>query len=101
MFISSGTAPAPRKESARRAQPRQSDPDKPEDRSLGRQATGCTEGVDAVAGELVRRDVIPEVAGHGNLGQQVLDQVMDMLLRSGEVRTPMQECGQFGAGVLV
>jgi hypothetical protein len=57
--------------------------------------------VDAVAGELVRRDVIPEAAGRCDLGQQVLDQVMDMLLGSGEVRPPMQECGEFRAGVLV
>jgi hypothetical protein len=89
------------KESARRAQPRQRDRDEPADRSLGPQAAGGAEGVDAVGGELVRRDVVPEVAGRCDLGQEALDQVMDMLLRSGEVGTPVQECGEFGAGVLV
>jgi hypothetical protein len=90
-----------RNESARRPQPRQRDRDKPADRRLGRQAPGCTEGVDAVAGELGRSDVIPEAAGRCHLDQQVLDQVMDMLLRSSEVRPPMQEWGEFRAGVLV
>jgi hypothetical protein len=42
-----------------------------------------------------------EVAGRCGLGQQVLDQVVDMLLRLAEVRTPMQEGGDFGSGVLV
>ena len=90
-----------RNQSARRAQPRQGDPDEPADRSLGGQATGCAQGMEAVGGELVRRDVIPEVAGRCHLGQQLLNQVVDMLLRSGEMRTPMQEGGDFGAGVLV
>jgi hypothetical protein len=57
--------------------------------------------METVGGELVRRDVIPEIAGRCDLGQQVLDQVVDMLLRFGEVRTPMQESGDFRAGVLV
>ena len=57
--------------------------------------------MDAVAGELVRRDIIPKLTGRGDLGQQLLDQVMDLPLRVGEVRPPMQEGGEFGAGVLV
>ena len=40
----------------------QSDRDEPADRGLGRQAAGCREGVEAVGGELVRRDIIPDVA---------------------------------------
>ena len=36
-----------------------------------------------------------------DLGQQVLDQVMDLPLGAGEVRPPMQQGGEFGAGVLV
>ena len=88
-------------QSARGSQSSQRDRDEPADRSLGWQATGCAEGVEAVRGELVRRDVVPEVAGRCDLGQQVLDQVVDVLLRPGEVRSPMQEGGEFGAGVLV
>jgi hypothetical protein len=57
--------------------------------------------MEAVAGQLVRRDVIPKLTGRGGLGQQVLDQVMDLPLRVREVRTSMQEGGKFGAGVLV
>ena len=56
--------------------------------------------MEAVGGELVRGDVIPEVAGRGGLGQQILDQVVDMLLGPAEVRTPVQEGGDFGSGVL-
>jgi len=44
------------------AQPSQGDHDEPADRGLRRQAAGCCEGMEAVARELVRRDVIAEVA---------------------------------------
>jgi hypothetical protein len=57
--------------------------------------------MDAVAGELVRRDIIPKLTGRGDLGQQLLDQVMDLPLRVGEVRPPMQQGGDLRAGVLV
>jgi hypothetical protein len=55
-------------ESARGAQPGQSDRDEPPDRGLGRQAAGCCEGVEAVARKLVRRDIIPKLAGLCDLG---------------------------------
>ncbi len=88
------------KQSARGAQPSQSDRDEPADRGLGRQAAGCCEGVEAVARKLVRRDIIPEVAGLCDLGQQVSDQVDELLLRPGDGLPSMQECREFGAVVL-
>ncbi len=87
-------------ESTRGAQPSQSDRDEPVDRSLGWQPAGCCEGVEAVARKLVGRDIIPEVAGLCDLGQQVSDQVDELLLRPVDVLTSMQECREFGAVVL-
>jgi hypothetical protein len=55
----------------------------------------------AVARKLVRRDIIPDVVGLCGLGQQVSDEVAELLLRSGDVLTSMQECREFGAVVLV
>ena len=54
------------------AQPGQSNRGEPADRSLGRQAAGCCEGVEAVARKLFGYDVIPDVARIRNLCQQVL-----------------------------
>ncbi len=95
-----GFLPSPSGRVSAGAQPSQSDRDEPADRSLGRQAAGCCEGVEAVARKFVRRDIIPEPAGLGDLGQQVSDQVDELLLRSGDVLTSMQECREFGAVVL-
>jgi hypothetical protein len=50
-------------------QPRQGDVDESADRGLGGQAAGRVEGVQAVAGEFGRRDVVAEVAGLGAFGQ--------------------------------
>jgi hypothetical protein len=86
-------------ESARGAQPGQSDRDEPADRGLGRQAAGCCEGVEAVARELLRRDIVPDVAGLGGVAQQVSDQVDELLLRSRDVLTPVQERREFGSVV--
>ena len=83
------------------AQPSQSDYYKPANRGFGRHVAGCCEGVEAVARELVRRDIVPEVAGLCDLGQQASYHVVDLLLRSGDVHTSMQECSEFGAGVLM
>jgi hypothetical protein len=41
----------------------QSDRDEPAERGLRRQVAGCCQGVDAVARELVRSDIVPDVAG--------------------------------------
>ncbi|MEX0850237.1 MAG: hypothetical protein WD015_01925, partial [Gaiellaceae bacterium] len=57
--------------------------------------------MEAVARELVGRDIIPEVAGLCALAQQVSDEVAEVVLRSGDVLTSMQECREFGAVVLV
>ena len=89
-----------RNESARGAQPSQSDGDESADRGFGRQTASCCEGVEAVARELVRRDIIPNVAGLCGLDQQVSDHVAELLLRPGDVLTSMQECREFGAVVL-
>ncbi len=87
-------------ESARGAQPSQSDRDEPADRGLGGQAASCSEGVETVAGKLVRRDIIPNVAGLCSLDQQVSNQVDELLLRPGDVLTSVQECRKFGTVVL-
>jgi hypothetical protein len=71
------------------------------DRVLGWQAASCCEGVEAVARKLVRRDIIPDVAALCGLGQQVSEQVLELLLRSGDVRTLMHECRKFSAVLLV
>src|SRR5918998_6846419 len=57
--------------------------------------------MEAVACKFVRRDIVPDVAGPCGLGQQASDHVVDLLLRSGDVHTSMQECSEFGAGVLM
>jgi hypothetical protein len=57
--------------------------------------------VEAVARKLLGRDITPDVAGLCGLSQQVFDHVVDLLLRSGDVHTSMQECREFGAGVLM
>ena len=57
--------------------------------------------MEAIARELVRGDVIAKVAGLCALGQQVLDHVAELLLRSGDVLTSMQECCELGAVVLL
>jgi hypothetical protein len=59
------------------------------------------EGTEAVARELVRGDVIPDVAGRGALGQQVSDHVVELPLRSRDLLVPMQERGERGVLVAV
>jgi hypothetical protein len=55
--------------------------------------------VEAVARELLRRDIIPDVAGLRALGQQVSDDVSEVLLRLGDALTSMQERREFGGVV--
>jgi len=57
--------------------------------------------VEAVARELVRRDIVPEIAGLCALAEKVSDEVAELVLRSLDVLTSMQECGEFGAVILV
>src|SRR5260370_18310235 len=86
-----------RGKSARGAQPGQGDEDEPSDRSLRRQVAGGGEGVQAVASELVWRDIAPDVTGFYGPGQQVPDEVAEVLLRAGKVLTPVHERREFGA----
>src|SRR5262249_31414354 len=65
------------------------------------QVAGCIQGVEAVARELRRRDIVPDVAALRTLGQQVPDELVEVLLRSGDVLTSMQECRKLGVVVLV
>ena len=57
--------------------------------------------MEAIARELVRWDVIADVAGLDALGQQVSDEVVELLLGAGDVFTSMQGCREGGAVVLV
>src|SRR5688500_10770702 len=75
-------------ESAWRTQPIQSDRHEPTDSGLGVLPAGSREGVEAVACELVRRRIIPDVAGLCGLGQQVSDHLVDLVLRSGDPLVP-------------
>ena len=61
--------------SARGTQPGQSDLDESANRGFGRQTAGCREGVEAVACELVGRDITPDVTGLCGLCQQISDQL--------------------------
>lgn len=94
-----GSTETPRRLRAAGAQPSQSDRDEPADRGLGRQAAGCGKGVQAIARELIRRDIIPEVTGLGPFGEQILDHVAKPLLRSGGLLASTQERREFGAVV--
>jgi hypothetical protein len=53
----------------------QRDGDEPIDGGLGRQAVGCGEGVQAVAGQFVGADVVADVPDGGGLGDEVGDEV--------------------------
>jgi hypothetical protein len=53
--------------------------------------------VEAVARKLVGCDIVSDVAGRCAFGQQVSDEVAELLLRSGDVLTSMQECRAFSA----
>ena len=60
--------------SAARAQSSQRDCDEPAYCGRRREAAGCREGVEAVARELVGRDVVPHFPGLGALDDEVSDQ---------------------------
>jgi hypothetical protein len=79
----------------RRAQPGQSDRDESADCGFGRQAASCGEGIETVIRELLGRDIVSDVAGLCALGQQVSDDVREVLLRLGDMLIPMQECREF------
>lgn len=83
-------------ESARRVQPIHGDRHEAADRGLRTLAAGSSQGVKAVGRKLVRRDIVPDVAGFCCLGQQVSDHVVDLMLRSGDLLVPMEERSEFG-----
>src|SRR5215207_739743 len=86
-------------ESARRAQPGQGNRDQAPNRGLGRYGARCCERLEAVVRELVRRDIVPELACRCTLGQQVSDEVVKLALRPGDMLSSMQERREFGAMV--
>jgi len=57
--------------------------------------------VEAIACELLRPDIIPDVAGLCGLAQQVSDDARKVLLRLGDVLTLMQEGREFSGLALV
>jgi len=57
--------------------------------------------METVVRKLLRRDIIPEVTGLCALGQQVADDICEVLLRPGDVLISMQECREFGGVALV
>src|SRR5437867_158623 len=63
----------------------------PVDGGLGRQAAGGSERVQAMAGERVRGDIVPQVAALGTVGEQVSDHLAQLLLRSRDLLIAMQE----------
>jgi hypothetical protein len=90
-----------RKELARGLYASQDDRDQPVDRGLGGQAASGGDGMEAVARELLRRDIITDLAAGGALAQQVPDEVAQPLLGSGDVSPSMQERRQLAAMMLV
>ncbi len=88
-------------QSPRRAQPCKGDGDEPANGGFGRHASGGREGMEAVAGKLVGRDIISQVAGRYALDEQVPDEIPELPLRPGDVFPSMQKGREFGAVVLV
>ena len=82
--------------SVRGVQCRERDSNKPAYRSLRRQACGGRKGVEAVARELLRRDIVADVAGVRSLRQQFADKVQELLLRAGNMLALMEERHQLG-----
>src|SRR5918999_173029 len=76
---------------ARRLQSSQNNRDEPADGSLRRKASGCCQGMEAVARELVGADIVPKVAGLCTLGHELSDHGAKLLLRSNKLLVPMQK----------
>lgn len=88
-------------ESSRGAQSSQCYRDEPADCGLARQAAGSCEGVEAEARKFIGRNVIPKITFLRAFDQQISDEVVKPLLRTGDMRALMQKCREFGAVVLV
>lgn len=78
-------------------QPGQRDLQEPADGSIGGKAAGYCERVEGVSGELVRRNIVPYVAGLYGLGKQISDETLEPSLRSRGVFTAVNERGDLGA----
>lgn len=87
-------------DSAPRAQPIQSDRHQPTNGGLRALRAGSREGVQAIAGELVSRHIVPHVAGLCGLCQQLPDHLVDLVFRSGDPLIPMKERHEFGVMVI-
>ena len=74
----------------------QRDRDQPVDGSLGRQAAGGAQGVQAVGRELAGGDVIADVPGLRGFGDEVSHEGVEVLLGVGEVFAPVHQCREFG-----
>src|SRR5258708_7543539 len=57
--------------------------------------------METVGRKLVRRNILPDIAGRRALDQQGSDEVAELPMRAGDVLTAMQECRELGAVVLV
>ncbi|WP_287051762.1 hypothetical protein [Mesorhizobium sp.] len=57
--------------------------------------------MEAIGRKLVRRDVVPEIARRCTLGQQIADEMVELMLRLDDVFASMQACCEFDAMVLV
>jgi hypothetical protein len=84
-----------------RTQARENDLDEPPNGGLGRQAAGCRDGVEAVVGKFVRRDILSYGARLGSLFQKIPHKASEVIMRTGEVVAMVDERGEFGPVVLV
>jgi len=61
----------------------------------------CRDSMEAVAGQLLWGDVIADLAAGCALGQQVPDELVELLLGAGDVGPSMQQRGQVAAVMFV
>lgn len=71
------------------------------DRGLRSDLPGGRESVEAVAGQLVSRDVLAYGAGVGGRGDQVADHVVQLAFGAGDAFAAVQEGGELVVGVAV
>jgi hypothetical protein len=57
--------------------------------------------MEAVVRELVGRDIVPEIARCGTVGQQVPDEALELLMGLCDVLALVQEGGEFGSVVFM
>ncbi len=72
------------------AQAGQGDRHEPPDRSLRGQTAGGGQGMEAIAGQLVGRDVCTEIASLGTFHQKVADKVAHLLSGAGDLLVSVQ-----------